>query len=36
MSLLEDVWEEWEEVVYLEVFGDIGFGIYLLFNDVFE
>ena len=36
MSLLEDAWEEREEVVYLEVFGDTGPGIYPLSNDVFE
>lgn len=36
MSLLEDAWEEREEVVYPEVFGDTGPGIYPLSNDVFE
>ena len=36
MSLLEDAWEEREEVVYPEVFGDAGPGIYPLSNDVFE
>ena len=36
MSLLEDAWEEREEVVYPEVFGDTGPGIYPLSNGVFE
>lgn len=36
MSLLEDSWEEREEVVYPEVFGDTGPGIYPLSNGVFE
>ena len=36
MSLLEDAWEERKEVVYPEVFGDTGPGIYPLSNDVFE
>ena len=36
MSLLEDAWEEREEVVYPEVFGDTGPGIYPLSNDAFE
>ena len=36
MSLLEDAWEEREEVVYPEVFGDTGPGIFPLSNDVFE
>ncbi len=36
MSLLEDAWEEREEVVYPEVFSDTGPGIYPLSNGVFE
>ncbi len=36
MSLLEEAWEEREDVVYPKVFGDTGPGLYPLTNEVFE
>lgn len=36
MSLLEEAWEEREDVVYPKVFGDTGPGLYPLSNAVFE
>ncbi len=36
MSFLEESWEEREEVVYKELFGDTGAGIYPLSNTTFE
>jgi hypothetical protein len=36
MSDLESVWEHREEVVYRDLFGDIGQGIYALTADVFQ
>lgn len=36
MSLLEDSWEQREEIVYPKLFGETGEGIYPLDSEIFQ